>query len=210
LFLIATFTEWGLPEAIRTDNGRPFGCPKRDIVPFMSLWLKSWDIIPVLNPPRRPQSNAKVERAQGTSSRWAELNKALNLGDLQQRLNKALFDQRETFPIKRLGRVSRAFLFQKDLYALLRPYEEQIFDVTKGLSFLAQAIFMRKIDSQGTANLYGKDFQVGQLYKRQTFVFKFNVQNRVWDATDKNDKLIKSFPDDRFCHQMLFDLSICQ
>jgi hypothetical protein len=176
----------------------------------MSLWLKAWNILPVLNPPRRPQSNAKVERAQGTSSRWAELHKALSLEDLQQRLDKAVIDQRETFPVKRLGRVARASLFHKDLYALSRPYSEQVFDVNKGLSFLAQALFMRKVDSQGTANIYTKDCQVGQPYKRQTVIFKFNVENKAWDVFDRQNILIKSFPDNRFDYQMLFDLSLCQ
>lgn len=209
-FLIASFTQWGLPKAIRTDNGLPFGSPKRDIVPLMSLWLKSWDIIPVLNPPRRPQTNAKVERAQGTSSRWAELSKAIDLNDLQKRLNKALTDQRETFPVKRLGKVSRAALFQKDLYAQNRPYKEQVFDAEKGLAFLAQSTFLRKVDSQGTANNYAKDFQVGAAYKGQIVIFRFNVEKKAWEVSNKKAQLIKSFEDNRFNKQKLFDLSICQ
>jgi hypothetical protein len=209
-FLIAIFTQWGFPKAIRTDNGLPFGCPTRDIIPFMSLWLKAWGITPVLNPPRRPQSNAKVERSQGTSSRWAELYQATSLQDLQQRLDKAVSDQRESFPVKRLGKVSRAFLFKKDLFALSRPYLQHVFDANKAFEFLAKAVFIRKVDSQGTANNYGKDFQVGQPYKRQTVIFRFNLENKQWDVFDRDAKLIKSFPDKRFCSNLLFDLSICQ
>jgi hypothetical protein len=176
----------------------------------MSLWLKAWDITPVLNPPRKPQSNAKVERAQGTSSRWAELHKAQNLEDLQLRLTQALRDQRETFPVKRLGQVSRASLFHKELYALERPYKEESFEIHRALSFLAQTLFIRKVDSQGTANNYGKDFQVGVSHKRQTVLFQFNVEKNVWEVSSRKQELLKSFPDKRFCRQMLLDLSICQ
>jgi hypothetical protein len=209
-FLITLFTQWGLPKAIRTDNGLPFGCPKRDLVPIMSLWLQAWGILPILNPPRSPQSNAKVERAQGTSSRWAELNKATNLEDLQRRLDKAVLDQREGFPVKRLGKVSRASLFQKDLQACLRPYDKNSFDANKGFLFLEQAVFIRKVDSQGTADNYGKGFQVGQLYKGQSVIFRFNAQTAAWIVSDRKNITIKSFLDARFSAQNLFDFSICQ
>jgi transposase InsO family protein len=80
--LLQLFTKWGLPKAFRTDNGMPFGLPSRDSIPIMSLWLKGWGIHPILNRPKHPQDNAKVERAQGTSSRWAEIDKATDIIDL--------------------------------------------------------------------------------------------------------------------------------
>jgi hypothetical protein len=204
------FKQWGMPLAIRTDNGHPFGCPTRDVVPIMSLWLKSWGITPVLNPPRSPQSNAKVERAQGTSSRWAELKKAQNLEDLQSRIDKAIIIQRETFPVKRLGNVSRAKLYQKDLYAHTRTFDQTLFNAEEGFCFLAKATFIRKVDSQGTTNNYGKSFQIGQKYKGQFVVFKFNETLKAWNVSNAKAEFLKSFDDERFSDANLFDLSICQ
>src|SRR5882672_9423518 len=96
--LLSIFHKWGLPKVIKTDNGSPFGVPTRDVVPVMSLWLKGWGIHPVLNRPRRPQDNAKVERMQGTSCRWAEVDKASNAKDLQDRLNRVIIDSLEKYP----------------------------------------------------------------------------------------------------------------
>ena len=86
-FLLQMFKKWGFPKAIKTDNGAPFGLPSRDAIPIMSLWLTAWGIKPLLNRPKRPQDNGTVERAQGTSSRWAEIKKATDVKDLQQRLD---------------------------------------------------------------------------------------------------------------------------
>ena len=37
--LISVFKQWGQPQAIKVDNGRPFGDPGSDLVPVMALWL---------------------------------------------------------------------------------------------------------------------------------------------------------------------------
>ncbi|MEZ4991386.1 MAG: hypothetical protein R2824_13270 [Saprospiraceae bacterium] len=87
--LLEIFKQWGLPKAIRTDNGAPFGVPSRDVVPVMSLWLIAWGIQPILNRPRRPEQNAHVESNQGTSQRWAEVKQCQNLQQMQLRLDEA-------------------------------------------------------------------------------------------------------------------------
>ena len=58
--MLDLFREWGIPQALRSDNGEPFGVPSRDVVPFMSLWLAAWGIRPILNRPRRPTDNPNV------------------------------------------------------------------------------------------------------------------------------------------------------
>ena len=136
-FLIEYFQIWTIPKAIRTDNGLPFGVPSRDVVPIMSLWLKAWGIIPILNRPRRPTDNAKVERAQGTTSRWAEVNNCANLNILHQQLDEVCCLQREKYLVTRLGNVTRARL-HLSLQAKPRPFEEAVFDEEMAYNHLSK------------------------------------------------------------------------
>ena len=61
----------------------------------------------IWNKPRCPQQNGVVEKMQGTSARWAEVEKAANLSELQVRLDKEAILQREKFPVKRLQNKTR-------------------------------------------------------------------------------------------------------
>src|SRR5437867_5557619 len=75
--LLRCFRRWGLPRAIKVDNGKPFGDPQRTSVPELALWLCGLGVGVIWNPPRSPRDNAKVERMQGTTAAWAEVEKCL-------------------------------------------------------------------------------------------------------------------------------------
>lgn len=209
LALLAIFKQWGLPCAIKTDNGDPFGVPKRDLIPVMSLWLIGWAIQPILNRPRHPQDNAKVERAQGTSSRWAEIKKANNLVDLQKRLDLIIQEQRDKYRVKRLGNVTRKQLFP-DVYKNQRQFDESTFNIKAAHDFLASKTLERKVGSNGTIALYGAVFQVHLKFKKQTVFIKFNQQIIGWQILDTNRKEIKIIKDDRFDEQNIMLLKVCQ
>jgi hypothetical protein len=197
-----------MPKAIRTDNGEPFGVPTRDVVPFMSLWLKAWNIIPILNRPRRPTDNAKVERGQGTTSRWAELSKCANLNMLQQQLDNACLTQREKYPVVRLGNVTRSQL-HKSLEDKTRPFDQTIFDEKKAHAHLTLAVMPRKVSINGTIVIYNKVFSVGMSHKRKIMMIKFDPIHVAWMALDQTGSICKTIPDPRFQKESLFNL-ICQ
>lgn len=62
------FEQWGLPQAIKIDNGRPLGDPKRLQIPMLPLWLVGYGIEPIWNRAAQPTNNANVERAQATTA----------------------------------------------------------------------------------------------------------------------------------------------
>ena len=66
-----TFTRWGLPEAVRVDNGYPWGSP-RDLPTELALWLIGLGVAVIWNPPAQPRKNPKVERCQGVAAAWTE------------------------------------------------------------------------------------------------------------------------------------------
>lgn len=207
--MLEAFREWGMPSAIRTDNGEPFGVPTRDVIPFMSLWLKAWGIQPILNRPRQPQDNAHVENNQGTSSRWAELSECQSIDQMQQRLDEVCRFQRDIYPVRRIGNVPRRQVFP-ELYQKARPFEQAHFDEQKAYEFLAQAVYPRKVSSRGTISLYGQRFQPGLKYRGQVLFIKFDPAKTTWLCLDKGQNMVAVLPDPRFSKENLYNLNICQ
>lgn len=206
--MIEYFQIWTIPKAIRTDNGLPFGVPSRDVVPIMSLWLKAWGIIPILNRPRRPTDNAKVERAQGTTSRWAEVNKCANLNILQQQLDEVCCLQREKYLVTRLGNVTRARL-HLSLQAKPRPFEEAVFDEEMAYNHLSKMVMARKVAENGLIVIYDKTFSIGVAHKRKTAFIKASPEAPQWTVFDEKGNVLKILQDPRFNRENLFNLT-CQ
>lgn len=207
--LIDLFKTWGLPKAIRTDNGLPFGVPSRDVIPILSIWLMAWGIVPILNRPRRPTDNPRVENNQYTSARWAEVYRCDNIKQMEQQLEQAAVLQRDHFKVTRLGNVTRKKLYKK-LYANDRTWDKAAFDIQRAYQFLAKAIYPRKISSCGTVALYGKIFSIGAAYRGQVVFFKFDPKLIGWICLNQNKDIIKSIRDHRFDKDNLYNLNLCQ
>lgn len=63
------FREYGLPHAIRTDNGEPFASTGLGGLSQLSLWWIKLGIIPERIRPGRPEQNPRHERLHGTLKR---------------------------------------------------------------------------------------------------------------------------------------------
>lgn len=61
-----TFREWGLPRAIRTDNGPPFGSYGLGRLTRLNVWWLRLGIIPEHIDPGKPQQNPRHERMHRT------------------------------------------------------------------------------------------------------------------------------------------------
>lgn len=207
--MLGLFREWGMPKALRSDNGEPFGVPTRDVVPIMSLWLAAWGIRPILNRPKRPTDNANVENNQGTSARWAEAYGCASIEQMQERLDEAARCQRETYRVTRLGKVTRKELFP-ELYENPRKFDETLFDEKRAYELLAQAIYPRSVSSAGAISLYSKHFSVGLKHKGTVVFCKFSPKDIAWLCLDKDQNILKTIPDNRFSRENLYNLTVCQ
>jgi hypothetical protein len=208
--LLEVFQIWGLPLSIRTDNGDPFGAPKRDVIPMLSLWLLAWGIRPIHNHPRSPKENAKVERNQGTAGRWAEVYQCTDSTQMQLKLDEICNIQRDFYPVKRLGNVSRSAVFT-GLNETPRPFNQAVFDEKKAYEYLAKVVYPRKVSSGGTISLYDQHFQVGLKHRGKIVAVKFQPHTVSWLAVDhSNGELLKVIPDPRFTKDNLLNLTICQ
>jgi putative transposase len=208
--LIQLFIQWGKPQAIRTDNGEPFGIPSRETVPLLSLWLIAFGIRPILNRPRIPQENAKVERNQRTTSLWAEVYDCATLEEVQEKLDDACEIQRNHYPVRKLKNASRSQVF-KGLYEIARPFDVLDFDEKKAWQYLEKVTHVRKISSSGVIAMYGGSLYLDYKRKSQIVRIKFRADDQSWlmyEATSGN--LIKVTQDPRFSRENLFNLTICQ
>lgn len=206
--LIKTFERWGKAGSMRVDNGEPLGSPTLTITPPLALWLIAMDIDVIWNKPRCPQQNGVVERMQGTSSRWAEIEKIFNLTDLQIRLDKEAILQREHLPVKRLEKKSRLEAFP-ELETSRRIYQAEDFDINKSYTFLAKKIYTRKVSSAGTISHYGQVFSIGTKYKAQFMQLKFEIITCSWLIFDTQTN-IKSIPAKHLNRDNILNLTVCQ
>jgi putative transposase len=80
----AAFREYGLPEAIRSDNGPPFASPGLGGLSQLSVWWMKLGIRPERIRPGKPQQNGRHERMHRTLKQATARPPAANLR-LQQR-----------------------------------------------------------------------------------------------------------------------------
>jgi len=60
------FNDFGLPEAVRSDNGAPFGSPGAGGLSRLSIWLLKLGVEPHFGRPSSPQDNGRHERMHRT------------------------------------------------------------------------------------------------------------------------------------------------
>jgi len=85
--LEATFKEYGLPRAIRSDNGPPFANCSAGGLSRLSVWWIKLGIRPERITPGRPSENGRHERLHGTLKRDACEPPAANRRAQQQRFD---------------------------------------------------------------------------------------------------------------------------
>ena len=198
-----------MPNAIRVDNGQPFGDPRRCTVPPLALWLISIGINVIWNRPRRPTDNAQVERMQGTTARWAEVKKIADLKQLQQRLEEVLILQRERCPVRRLGHRTRAQAFPQ-LKTPLRTYLRDGFEPMKAYRFLSQRTLVRKVSSDGRIALYGRTYQLGTKWAHQEVQVSLDALTHEWVFRSQLGKPIRGLPARNIGADEIWSLSVCK
>lgn len=146
----------------------------------------------IFNKPRCPTANAKVERMQEVSSRWAEIHKASHLVDLQTRLDQAACFQREQFGVSRLGLKTRLAVFPQ-LETTRREYRAEGFDPKRVYTFLATKIYVRSVSEQGQIDHFGERTSVGRVHRGQSVSLRLGVDGPSWQVY-LGDILIKTYP----------------
>src|SRR4030095_6276268 len=92
------FARWGLPEALRVDNGEPWGTWS-DLPPQWSLWVMGLGIEMIWNPPGKPQDNGVVERSHRTQQNWVDLKQCSSIQQVHNECDQMDRLQREYYAL---------------------------------------------------------------------------------------------------------------
>jgi hypothetical protein len=207
--LCRCFSQWGLPQAIKVDNGKPFGDPQRTSVPVLALWLLGLGVTVVWNRPRCPRDNAKVERMQATTARWSDLHQCVDEQDLQARLNEAACLQREHYPVRSLRNKSRTQCYP-ELWQNQRTYPAQGFQLQRVYQYLSQVVFARKVNASGVLTFYAQAVYTGTAYHHQTLSIQFDARQTHWLLTNGANQVVACFAADNFSAEAICNLNVCR
>lgn len=200
------FGRWGKCGAMRVDNGLPLGTPKKQTTSPLALWLIGHDVDMIFNPPHRPQSNAKVERMQDISCRWAEVDSATGLAHLHERLSQEAIVQRAGLGVSRMGYLTRLECFP-ELETSRRPWRPQDFEPGRVYGFLAKKVYVRVVSKVGQITLFSQRISVGQRHRGKYVHICLDADAYTWKVFDGQD-LIESMPAHNLARERLLNLTV--
>jgi hypothetical protein len=189
-----TFGQWGLPDAVRVDNGYPWGTP-RDLPTELALWLIGLDLEVIWNPPAQPQMNPKVERCQGVAAAWAEPQTCAGPAQLSDHLDWVCQTQCWEYPsIHGSSRVES----YPHLLVPRRPYQESqemtLWELQRVDRWMSQQMWSRRVGANGVISMYGHRRSLGRAYRGQAVVVRFDHTNRLWVVADQAGEALDQFP----------------
>lgn len=198
---------WGHIKCFRFDNGRPFGDPKRETFSPLALHLVARGCEVLFNPPRTPTKNAKVERCQGTTGKWADATNSQDLEAFRENLEYAVVAQREKYKT-RVCQGKTRMGFYPQLNSNVRRFNRKDFDVHRALKFLEQGKWYRKVSSVGQISLFSRKYQVGFQYRDQDISIKLSLQQgkAFWNCYDNKQNLIQQLYADNLNDGSYFDV----
>ncbi|QMW04570.1 hypothetical protein [Spirosoma foliorum] len=206
--LIETFARWGKPGAMRVDNGLPLGAPSGQLTPVLALWLIGIDVDMIWNKPHCPQQNGRVEKMQDTTARWAEINKAADLTDLQLRLQASLVLQRTRYPVHRLAGKSRLAAYPT-LETSRRAYSPADFSIERVYCFLMPKLYTRKVSVSGQIVHFGKVYSVGLSFGHQWVQLRLRADGQSWQVLS-DYKVVKELAATTLTEQCIQKLTVFQ
>jgi len=179
------FGRWGLPGALRLDNGWPWGSWS-ELPTALALWLAGLGVGLTFNPPRQPRFNGVVEKSHDTAARWAEPGRCDSPDELQRRLDEADWVQRQEYP--QAGGLSRAQLWP-GLSQPLREYsagwEEGNWSLGLAEGYLAGFAASRKVEAGGRVCLYNRRVLVGRRHAGRVAHVAYDPEQHDWVVTDE-------------------------
>lgn len=120
--LEGAFSEYGLPERIRSDNGAPFGSNGRGGLTALAVWWMRLGIQPERIQPGKPQQNGSHERMHLTLKQETALPPAGSARSQQQRFDEFRQEYNHQRPHEALEMSTPAEHYQRSL----RPYPRRL------------------------------------------------------------------------------------
>lgn len=148
------FYEYGLPEAIRTDNGYPFAGTAIGGLSALSIWLLKLDIMPERIDLGCPQQNPRHERMHRTLKAGINLNLKSSLGRQQKWFDHFLKEFNEERPHQGLELKTPITVYKKS---------DRSYPLTLPEIIYPDEYLIRKVRTNGQIKYLGKLYFVSEL-----------------------------------------------
>lgn len=204
------FRRWGLPRAVRVDNGHPWGL-NRGLPPALALWLIGLGVSVEWIPPGQPQRNGHVERGNGVTQQWAEPAECPSRRQLRARLDRECAVQRERYPA--VAGLSRAEAYP-GLRHCGRAYdvrdEARAWDLSRVDRFLAGLTVYRRANAHGAIWLYGEGRGLGRAHRGKEVRVVFDAGSRQWVVSDLQGQELRRLAAPELSRQRILALRVGQ
>ena len=184
------FTQWGLPDAIKTDRATIF--VDADPTPFptrLTLWWVGLGIEHYLIPPHTPQRNGSVERSHRTLEERTLIGQHFaGSEDLQQRVDADWLELNGECPSRARGCNGQPPLVaHPELLIPRRPYrpeqELSLFDLGRVDAYLGTQTWIRTVSQVGQVTVGNHRYGVGVAWAGQTVSIHFEAPQRQFIFT---------------------------
>jgi putative transposase len=164
------FREYGLPAAIRTDNGVPFASVALGGLSSLSVWLIKLGIRPERIEKSHPEQNGRHERMHRTLKAEAISPPRRSFGEQQRAFNRFRDGYNHDRPHEALGQKTPASIYLRSLM----PYPEIIPEVEYGGVFT-----VRRVKPNGDIKWKGKEWYVSGALAGEPIGLK-QIDNEAW------------------------------
>jgi len=168
----ATFREYGLPWAIRTDNGSPFASCGIGGLSRLSVWWLKLRIVPERIDPGQPQQNGRHERMHRTLKHDAASPPSPTLRGQQRSFDRFRREFNEERPHEALGMRTPASVYEGSP----RAYPARLGDVEYG-----QGLEIRRVKPNGVFNWKNRRVFLGEAFGRELVGLAW-LDDRYWQV----------------------------
>lgn len=154
----ATFREYGLPGAIRTDNGTPFASHGIGGLSRLSVWWLKLGIVPERIEPGQPQQNGRHERMHLTLKQETADPARTNLRRQQEAFDRFRDVFNEERPHEALGQLCPGTVYARSV----REYRE----ATRAVEY-PETMEVRSVKGNGVFNWRGQVVFLGEALGRE-------------------------------------------
>ena len=147
------FADIGLPAAMRSDNGTPFGSTGAGGLSVLSVWLLKLGIEPRYIRPSSPQDNGRHERMHGTLKAQTSKPPAATASEQQARFDHFRRHYNEERPHEALGQIPPAAFWCPPARALPAQVEDPWYDADHEV---------RRVRPTGTIKWRGEEVFIGE------------------------------------------------
>lgn len=154
---VAAFGEYGLPQAIRTDNGSPFASCGIGGFSRLSVWWLKLGIVPERIAPGHPEQNGRHERMHRTLKAETAAPPARDLRRQQEAFDRFRQEYNQTRPHEALGQVCPATVYVRSPREYVEPVE----------AAYPSGFEVRSVKGNGVFNWRGQVVFLGEAFGRE-------------------------------------------